>query len=293
MFPKDSVYSERFNDFILRLSATGLIAKINTEMSWDLQRSSTGKLLQSGSSKTFKITEAEERKLNLADTEGMTVACFFFLSLSPCIYFKAKLMQFSLLIQIIGMFLLMGVGYIVAGSVLVSEIVGGCAQRCRQFLRRNSTLTSIKSSFHPNTSAQPSTASQSQTHPIYPPLESVNSRKSSLFKRFRRKSDQANTVVSNDALSLAKHKRHNSLVSGFGRKSSSGRGSLEQIIDVHQSNEYDEEYAEVGIPVEQTVYMDDESAGHVEGKGDVHNDSIAEDVMEDSFGEKINRQEVY
>lgn len=77
MFPKDSVYSERFNDFILRLAATGLIEKINTEMDWDLQRSSTGKLLQSSSSKTFKITEAEERKLNLADTEGWGKAFFF------------------------------------------------------------------------------------------------------------------------------------------------------------------------------------------------------------------------
>lgn len=38
----------------------------------------------------------------------------------------------------------MGIGYIAAGSVLFSEIVGGCAIRCRNFARRNSqTLTSI------------------------------------------------------------------------------------------------------------------------------------------------------
>lgn len=179
------------------------------------------------------------------------------------------------------MFLLMGVGYIVAGSVLVSEIVGGCAKRCRQFVRRSSTLKSFKSSFHPNTSAQPSTESQSHTHSIYPSLDEVNSRKSSLFKRFRRKSDQANTAVSNDAQSMAKHKRHNSLVSGFGRKSSSGRGSLEQIVDVHQTDEYGEDTDGVAIPVEESVYMDE------------NNDAIAEDIMEYSFGEKINRQEVY
>lgn len=38
----------------------------------------------------------------------------------------------------------MGIGYIAAGAVLFSEIVGGCAIRCRNFARRNSqTLTSI------------------------------------------------------------------------------------------------------------------------------------------------------
>lgn len=70
MFPKDAVYTDRLNDFILRLLSSGLIQKINMEMSWDLQRSGTGKLLQSNAFKKFKISEVEERKLNLADTEG-------------------------------------------------------------------------------------------------------------------------------------------------------------------------------------------------------------------------------
>lgn len=38
------------------------------------------------------------------------------------------------------MFLLMAIGYILAGSVLFSEIVGGCAKSCRAFLRRNSQV---------------------------------------------------------------------------------------------------------------------------------------------------------
>lgn len=37
------------------------------------------------------------------------------------------------------MFLLMALGYTIAVSVLVSEIVGGCAQHCRQFVRRKSS----------------------------------------------------------------------------------------------------------------------------------------------------------
>lgn len=40
-------------------------------MEWDLKRTGTGKLLQSNSMKKFKISEVEERKLNLADTEGL------------------------------------------------------------------------------------------------------------------------------------------------------------------------------------------------------------------------------
>lgn len=54
------------------------------------------------------MSDVVERKLNLADTEGM--------------------------------FLLMAIGYVLAGSVLFSEIVGGCAKSCRAFIRRNSDV---------------------------------------------------------------------------------------------------------------------------------------------------------
>lgn len=63
-------------------------------------------MLDSNKIKTISLGDVVERKLNLADTEGM--------------------------------FLLMAVGYIMAGSVLFSEIVGGCAKSCRALIRRNS-----------------------------------------------------------------------------------------------------------------------------------------------------------
>lgn len=73
-------------------------------MEWDIQRGDSQRL--DTKTKSSGMGTVEERKLNLADTEGM--------------------------------FLLMAIGYVVAGSVLFSEIVGGCAKSCRAFIRRSS-----------------------------------------------------------------------------------------------------------------------------------------------------------
>lgn len=92
-------------------------------MAWDLQRSDTKQLMDQIRGKSFGISDVEERKLNLADTEGM--------------------------------FLLMAVGYIVAGSVLFSEIVGGCAKSCRAFLRRGSVANGRRASTFSLSQVQP------------------------------------------------------------------------------------------------------------------------------------------
>lgn len=70
MFPRNSVYSKRINEAILRLDESGLFGKMSNEMAWDLQRSDTGRLLQATKHKKFSFADIEERKLNLADTEG-------------------------------------------------------------------------------------------------------------------------------------------------------------------------------------------------------------------------------
>lgn len=72
MFPHSSVYTDRLNDAILRFISNGLILKINNEIAWDLQRSDSGQLLQATKHKQFSFADVEERKLNLADTEGLT-----------------------------------------------------------------------------------------------------------------------------------------------------------------------------------------------------------------------------
>lgn len=109
MFPHNSVYAKLFNEMILRFAASGLNLKLANDMVWDLQRSDAQQLLDYTKSKSFSMDDVTERKLNLADTEGM--------------------------------FLLMAIGYILAASVLFSEIVGGCAKSCRAFLRRNSQVS--------------------------------------------------------------------------------------------------------------------------------------------------------
>lgn len=106
IFPHNSVYAKLFNEAILRFAASGLDLKIANDMAWDLQRTESQRLLDSKASQSFGMGNMEERKLNLADTEGM--------------------------------FLLMAIGYVLAGSVLFSEIVGGCAKSCRAFMRRSS-----------------------------------------------------------------------------------------------------------------------------------------------------------
>lgn len=106
MFPLNSVYAHLFNDIILRLAAAGLDLKMSNDLEWDLGRAESERLLDTKKSKSLGMQNVQERKLNLADTEGM--------------------------------FLLMAIGYIIAGSVLFSEIVGGCAKSCRAFMRRSS-----------------------------------------------------------------------------------------------------------------------------------------------------------
>lgn len=93
------------DSLILLAQQAGLMSKIENEVKWFMQRSKTGKLLQASSSSPLRESIQEERQLTTADTEGM--------------------------------FLLMGIGYVVGAIALVSEIVGGITNKCRQIIRRS------------------------------------------------------------------------------------------------------------------------------------------------------------
>ncbi|XP_075152937.1 ionotropic receptor 21a [Haematobia irritans] len=105
MFPENSVYKQKINSLILLAQQAGLLNKIQNEVKWDMQRTSTGKLLQASSSSPLRESIQEERQLTTADTEGM--------------------------------FLLMGIGYAIGAIALISEIVGGITNKCRQIIRRS------------------------------------------------------------------------------------------------------------------------------------------------------------
>lgn len=140
------------------------------------------------------------------------------------------------------MFLLMGIGYLIAVSVLVSEIVGGCAKRCRQIVRRNSMGTFLKSgTAHPNTSNRASFASSSGEKP----LSSQERFRRLVLRSFRRNSEQLPpTIASNEAQDHRKrHVRSESISALTNPDTSSGVNQLtfderwdkiEDELDIHE-----------------------------------------------------------
>lgn len=100
--PHESIYTEPFNHIILLMQQAGLVGKFADEVAGRMRQLGGGRLLDSSSSKSLAQTTVDERGLTLADTEGM--------------------------------FLLLGVGFLVAGGVLISEWVGGCTQKCRSII---------------------------------------------------------------------------------------------------------------------------------------------------------------
>lgn len=89
--------------------------KVISDVNWAVQKSSSGRLLKTSKASTNMIQQ-EERSLTLADTEGM--------------------------------FLLLGAGFIIAGSVLLSEWVGGCTNRCREIMKRRQREKEDKENLH-------------------------------------------------------------------------------------------------------------------------------------------------
>jgi hypothetical protein len=98
-----SVYRSRINEAILLMQQSGITQKIMNDVRYDMIRSSTGQLLQIGTGKSLKMANIKEKGLTLADTEGM--------------------------------FLLLGVGFLIATGALVSEWVGGCTNKCIKLVR--------------------------------------------------------------------------------------------------------------------------------------------------------------
>lgn len=75
MYPRNSVYTIRLNEAILQIISSGLMKKLYEELAWDTQSKSSSQLLQATTSKKFSFSDIEERKLNLADTEGYFKNC--------------------------------------------------------------------------------------------------------------------------------------------------------------------------------------------------------------------------
>nr|ALM24946.1 ionotropic receptor 21a.3 [Athetis dissimilis] len=113
-FPNDSVYSAKMNFDISRMIQSGLIDKITDEVRFEMQRSLTGKFL-AVTHGAIQMVSAEEKGLTLEDTQGM--------------------------------FLLLAAGFIMAGTALVSEWMGGFTRKCR-ITRKVDTPVSVNSREH-------------------------------------------------------------------------------------------------------------------------------------------------
>lgn len=83
--------------------------KLIRDVEWEVVRSTTGKLLRVVSKKAKALT-VEDRALTLDDTQGM--------------------------------FLLLGIGFLLGGASLVSEILGGCFNFCKRKVVRRASIAS-------------------------------------------------------------------------------------------------------------------------------------------------------
>ncbi|CAH2102859.1 unnamed protein product [Euphydryas editha] len=102
-FPNNSLYGVKLSEDISRMVQSGIIDKFLDEVRWEIQRSKSGRLLSVVSS-SLKINSIEEKGLTLEDTQGM--------------------------------FLLLGAGFLIAATALVSELMGGFSKRCRSLGRK-------------------------------------------------------------------------------------------------------------------------------------------------------------
>lgn len=121
VLPQKSVYRDKFNNAILYMQEAGIIGKLSKDVSWDMQRTSDGRFRQASVGKTLRSpTAGAEKGLTLGDTEGM--------------------------------FLLMGIGYLLGLAVLISEWIGGCTNKCKELIEarkdrfRRSSTSSIPAS---------------------------------------------------------------------------------------------------------------------------------------------------
>lgn len=100
----------------------------------------------------------------------------------------------------------MGIGYVIAGSVLISEAIGGCANKCRIIARRVSTTSvAIASSVsHPNSLKTSKTDDKDSLGSIV--STSRNNSSDNILRR--RQSEQ----IPGRAITRRGHQRHNSLI---------------------------------------------------------------------------------
>nr|XP_015839670.1 PREDICTED: uncharacterized protein LOC660579 [Tribolium castaneum] len=114
IYNKNALYSKIIDQGVLQAVQSGIVDKIKNDVEWETMRSASGKLLAANSyGKSLKALTVDDRALTLDDTQGM--------------------------------FLLLGIGFLLGGASLLSEWMGGCLHLCKG--KRNQSATSIQSNY--------------------------------------------------------------------------------------------------------------------------------------------------
>lgn len=104
-YQEHSVYRNRINEVILRITEAGLFSKLLDDVNYDAKKRATGRQQPIGIAfNKVKLASPDERGLTLADTEGM--------------------------------FILLGIGFIIALGALISEWVGGCTNKVMRIMKK-------------------------------------------------------------------------------------------------------------------------------------------------------------
>lgn len=103
--PVNSVYRSKFNDAILRMQENGVSQKMLRDVIYESKKIASGGRVEAVADerKSKQATAPEDRSLTLVDTEGM--------------------------------FMFLGIGYLIAVGALISEWVGGCSNRVINILK--------------------------------------------------------------------------------------------------------------------------------------------------------------
>lgn len=240
------MYADRFNEAILRFQQSGLVDKFMDDILWNLQKTSSDRLLKISGKRKLKDASQDERGLTTADTEGM--------------------------------FLLMGIGYLIGASVFISEAVGGCAKKCREIARRGSMALSLRSSAGNPNSSRKTSVSAVGVHQYFNENDCVDEEE-----------EEADDVLSNDEKQFTeniKHRRHNSLVlCTF----SDDKNKMKELLNLKRSA--DDEPIEISNDANEIFKINETHQAEINWKPNLVNlesTPTTDGGIDECFGEKIN-----
>lgn len=171
------------------------------------------------------------------------------------------------------MFLLMGIGYVIAGSILISEAIGGFANKCRKMARRVSvtSVTMAQSTSHPNSVKTTKTDDKDDGSSFIFSASRYNSPGNVLR---RRQSEQ----IPGRIATRQGHQRHNSLVEVLHvQPINSGSISMQSVNAIDES-----------VSIDNSLESCDAVDRVQEHAAEINRMQTPYNYIDESFGEKVD-----